>query len=367
MFFEILKKTPIGRRGRIHTSHGTIETPCFIFCGTHGSIKSMPTYNIKNTQIILCNAFHLRNVNDVIKNAGGLHKFMGWNGPIITDSGGFQVMTMGHGSVSNEIKGIRVRKSYIQSIKEAGCTFRNPVNGDLEFFDAERSIDVQCDLGVDLAVCFDECTVSHKGYNDIKKSMELSHRWCLRSLNRFKERKQSHQHLYGLVHGGTYKDLREQSVQFNLQNDFDAYAIGGTLGRTNEEMYDIVSYTANLLQSAEKPIHLLGIGRRTDLYTLSQCGIDTFDCVEPTRIARHGTALTVENDRLNLNNACYKYDYSIMDTKCSCTACSLGYTKSYLHYLLKIKEKAAFEMITEHNMWIMNDMMAKIRRKIEDY
>ena len=367
MLFDILKRTPYGRKGIIRTEHGIVETPAFVFCGTHGSIKGLPMYNLE-TPILLCNAFHLRSQTEVIANAGGIHKFIRWNGPIVTDSGGYQVMSMGYGSVSNEIKGVRSKNRYMRDINEDGCFFKNPIDGQIEYFNAERSIDIQCEIGVDLAVCFDECTVSSKGYDYIKKSMERSHRWCLRSLNRFKERRKSHQYLYGLVHGGTYENLRKDSVEFNKQHDFDCWAIGGTLGKNTEEMYRIVNYTAGLMRDVIRPIHLLGIGRKVDVMSLVKAGIDTFDCVEPTRIGRHGTALTVDDEiRLDLRRACYKYDYTVLDNECECSACVSKCTKAYIHYLLTIGEMSAISMIVEHNIYIMNLMMRRIREKIDMY
>jgi queuine tRNA-ribosyltransferase len=384
-FFEIIKSTPIGRIGRIHTIHGIIETPCFVFCGTHGSIKSMPTYNIKKTQLLLCNAFHLRNYVETIDKADGLHKFIGWKGPIITDSGGFQLMSMGYGSVSNEIKGVRSRKSHIQTINDEGCWFKNPINGDVEFFDVKRSMDIQCRIGVDIAVAFDECTVSSNTYEYTKQSMLMSYEWGKRSLEYFSKNRKPHQVLYLTIHGGTYKDLREASVEMtlNFANQMDSglgefrehdstplgIAFAGSLGRTSDEMYETVEYTMRLdkMRKNKRPVHLLGIGRIQDLQRLSKCNIDTFDCVEPTRIARHGTALIDAHKRINLNNACYKNDYRVIDELCGCDPCKLGFSRAYMHYLLKIREKSVFEMITEHNMHVMNSEMTRIRREIMEY
>ena len=361
MNFTILKNTKKGRLGLLETSHGTIKTPAFIFCATHGALKTVPSFLV-SSPILLCNGFHLRNKVDDIHRLGGIHKFMNYNGVIITDSGGYQIMSMGYGSVSNEIKGVRIRKSFIKSIKEEGIKFQNPQNGDIEYFDAERSIEVQCKLGVDLVVSFDECTVSSHEYDYVKSSMLRSQRWGVRSKQAFDKFNNGQQGLYGIVQGGTYKDLRDSSVEFNKMNDFFGVAIGGSLGRTFDEMYDIVKYTAEQTRVLNRPTHLLGIGRR--LEDLVPLGIDTFDFVEPTRIARHGIALKFDAN-LDLRKVVFVMDYSPIDENCLCMTCK-NYTRAYLHYLIRINENSFMTLLTIHNMQHMMNRMEKIRLEIEN-
>jgi queuine tRNA-ribosyltransferase len=348
------------RNNSITTNHGEIKLPCFIFCATRAALKTVPVELIpSNTQIILCNTFHLQNYSHDIEKLGGVHKFMNWNKPMIADSGGFQIFSLGHGHIADEIKGIRRSKSSIVKINEKGCVFKSPINGDLQVLDAEESINIQHRLGVDLLISFDECTASHSGYEYTKLSMERSKRWSLRSLNHFKTLQSPHK-LYGIIQGGIYKDLRDESIDFVNNNDFYGCAIGGSLGKTKEEMYDIVKYTAEKL-NPKRPRHLLGIGEIEDIIELYPY-IDTFDCVEPTRIARHGTAIIPGNGKISLRRSRFKLDNSPIYDKCECTTCC-NYSKAYIHYLLKIKEQLAFTLLSIHNIFTMNTLMEHIRSK----
>lgn len=344
---------------KISTIHGDIELPCFIFCATRGALKTVPIELIpSNTQVLLCNTFHLQNHSPVIEKMGGVHKFMNWSKPLIADSGGFQIFSLGHGHIADEIKGIRKAKSSVIKINEEGCTFKSPINGDLQFLDSEESVSIQHRLGVDLLISFDECTAFNSGYDYTKLSMERSKRWSLRSLNYFKTLGSPNK-MYGIVQGGTFKDLRDESIDFVNNNDFFGFAIGGSLGKTKPEMYDIVKYTSERLDR-RRPIHLLGIGEMDDILELHPY-VETFDCVEPTRIARHGVAI-VPKGRINLKRSRFKEDDQPIDNSCGCITCS-SYSRSYLHYLLRIHESLVFTLITTHNMYTMNRFMEDIRSK----
>lgn len=350
----------IGRTGFITTPHGIIETPAFIFCATKGSIKCLPTHYIdKNTQIILCNTFHLHQYTSIIKNLG-IHKFMNWNKPIISDSGGFQIFSMGHGSVAEEIKGKKKSQNYLINISEEEVIFKDAFSGKKIFLSPEGSMQTQIDIGVDLAFSFDECTPANLSYEDTKKSMERSHRWERRSLEYF-SRNCGNQKLYGIVQGGIYEDLRDESIKFLNSQDFFANSIGGSLGKTKEDMYKIVKYVAPKIK--DRPIHLLGIGHINDLLELAPY-VDTFDCVEPTRIGRHGIAI-LPGKRMNLRNAQFKNDFSPIDKNCQCDTC-INFTRAYLNYLIKIKESSGLSLIINHNMFTMNSLMEDIRYAIKN-
>lgn len=347
------------RHKQLETFHGNIELPCFIFCATRAVLKTVPIELIpENTQIILCNTFHLQNYSKNIEQLGGLHKFMNWSKPIIMDSGGFQIFSLGHGHIADEIKGVRRSKSSIIGIDEKGCKFKSPINGDVQFLDAEESINIQHRVGTDILISFDECTASHSGYEYTKMSMERSKRWSLRSLEQFK-RLENKNKLYGIIQGGIYKDLRDRSVDFVNENDFYGFAIGGSLGKTKEEMYDIVKYTSERLDKS-RPIHLLGIGEIQDIIELFPY-VDTFDCVEPTRIARHGTAILPQG-KISLRKSLFKQDENPIDSSCLCMTCK-SYSRAYIHYLLKIKDPLGFTLITVHNVYTMNRLMEHIRTK----
>ena len=308
------------RTGTISTPHGKIDTPAFIFCATKGALKSFTTKEAKenNTQIILSNTYHLmlQPGSEVIANHGGLHKFVNWNGPMLTDSGGFQIFSLGHGSVADEIKGssnIKRNKSLL-NINEEGSLFKSYVDGAFKLLSPEKSIEIQRNLGADLILVFDECTPFHVDKAYTSSSMKRSHRWATRSYNRFQSNilykpgfgSAGEQKLYGIVQGGTYDDLREESIDFNL-NKIDTFgiAIGGSLGSSKEEMYRVVNFTAPKLGN-KHPIHLLGIGDPRDIWSLVKSGVDTFDCVSPTRLARHGSALTKGKvGKINIRNKKY--------------------------------------------------------------
>ena len=368
------------RTGTISTPHGKIDTPAFIFCATKAALKSFTTKEAKenNTQIILSNTYHLmlQPGSEVIANHGGLHKFINWDGPMLTDSGGFQIFSLGHGSVADEIKGssnIKRNKSLL-NINEEGSLFKSYVDGAFKLLSPEKSIEIQRNLGADLILVFDECTPFHVDKAYTSSSMKRSHRWATRSYNRFQSNilykpgfgSAGEQKLYGIVQGGTYDDLRDESIDFNL-NKIDTFgiAIGGSLGSSKEEMYRVVNFTAPKLGN-KHPIHLLGIGDPRDIWSLVKSGVDTFDCVSPTRLARHGSALTKGKvGKINIKNKKYANQMSPIDETCNCPTCS-NYTLAYIHHLFKAGELLGLQIVTAHNIFFMNKLMSDIRKSIEN-
>jgi len=374
-----ISKSSRARTGVISTPHGKINTPAFIFCGTKASLKSYCTIDAKknNTQIILSNTYHLmlQPGSKIIAQHGGLHNFMNWNGPMLTDSGGFQIFSLGYGSVADEIKGrgnLKNRNKSLLNISEEGALFKSYVDGRNHLLSPEKSIDIQRDIGADLILVFDECTPFHVDKSYTAKSMKRSHRWSTRSINSF-ERKNIYssnngsaglQALYGIIQGGIHEDLRDESIDFNLNSkNFFGLAIGGSLGSSKEEMYKVVKYTSSKLKN-NHPVHLLGIGDPSDIWNLVRWGIDTFDCVSPTRLARHGAALTKSRKgKINLKNSEFKNKIEPIDKTCECLTCK-HYTASYLHHLLKSEELLVLTLLTGHNIHFMNSLMKYIRDSI---
>jgi queuine tRNA-ribosyltransferase len=373
--FTIEKKHHSARLGTLLTPNGFIRTPAFIFCATKATLKAITPLQAKaeGSQIILSNTYHLmlQPSADVVEKAGGLHKFMGWNGPMLTDSGGFQIFSLGYGSVASEIKGRRdgTRKKTLIKINEDGATFKSYINGKNYFLSPEESVNIQCKLGADLVVVLDECTPFHVDKSYTKNSMDMSHRWALRSLAQFTKINQGKQAIYGIVQGGVYSDLREQSVDFVNSNNFFGNAIGGSLGADKTQMADIVAFTTEKLRK-DRPLHLLGIGGIADIFNGVKCGVDTFDCVHPTRLARHGGALVrpsknnSKKEHINIRNQNYSEDFSPIEQDCDCYTCA-NFTKAYLHHLIKAKEMLSFTLLSIHNIRFMNRLMEAIRLGIE--
>ncbi|MDR2646277.1 MAG: tRNA guanosine(34) transglycosylase Tgt [Holosporaceae bacterium] len=371
--FDIIGSWEKSRLGVLETPHGSIKTPAFIFCGTKASVKGVSPQQLQEagTQIVLSNTYHLFSYpsSEHIKKRGSLHKFIGWSGPLLTDSGGFQIFSLGHGSIADEIKGKRSSTATLVKINEEGAFFKSYWNGDLQLLTPEKSIEAQQNLGADLIVSFDECTPYHSDKKYTEQSMERSHRWEKRSLDEFMRRNDFSQALYGVVQGGVYGDLRKRSVEFANENPFFATAIGGTLGASKKQMYEVVEMAMEGLNMA-RPIHLLGIGGISDILKGVELGIDTFDCVHPTRIARHGGALVKSSYRnsknrehINLKKSEYAEDDNPIEADCDCSTCRY-FSRAYLHYLLKANELLALSAITIHNIRFMNKFMDEIRKGI---
>ena len=374
--FEIIKRSnkSKARLGIIHTPHGDIKTPAFIFCGTKATVKGITIDQLEaeKTQIILSNTYHLllQPGPEIIRQNGGLHGFTGWNKPMFTDSGGYQVFSLGYGGVAAEIKGSRPfskNKTFLK-ITEDGATFRSYINGEKILLTPERSIQTQIAFGADIIVCLDECTAFHIDKQYTANSMRRSNRWAIRCLNELKSKGNGKQALLFVLQGGVYKDLREESTDFANSNDFDGFAVGGSLGKTQQQMYDVVNMTMNMVDS-NKYVHLLGIGGIKDIFNGVKNGIDTFDCVAPTRIARHGIALTKAKNNdgqnyCNLNRARFSEDLEPISSDCNCYTCT-HFSRSYIHHLLKAKELLGGQLVSIHNIRFMNCLMEKIRESLD--
>lgn len=361
------------RTGLLKTPHGTIETPNYIFCGTKATVKNVSPCQLKEakTDIILSNTYHLmlQPGADLIEKMGGLHKFMGWDGPMLTDSGGFQVFSLGEGTMANEIKGKGNKalpgKKNLISITEEGCTFRSYVDGKKITLTPERAMEIQRKLGADLLMQFDECTPYHVDKDYTAKSMEMSIRWGDRCLDAFERHDNGAQAVYGIVQGGVYEDLRKTSACYTKDRPFFGTAIGGCLGGTDEEMERIVTSSVPHIHP-KRPVHFLGIGQIKDIFRFVRLGIDTFDCVIPTRLARHGTAFVKGQPRetINLNNAKYREDHSPLDETIGIPA-SVNYSKAYIHHLLKADELLATQILAQHNIATINMLMREVRAAIK--
>lgn len=370
--FDITHRDPnsYARLGRLTTPHGTIETPNFIFCGTKASVKGLSPQQLRDAKsdIILSNTYHLMLSPgpELVAEMGGLHKFMGWDGPMFTDSGGFQIFSLGYGSVADEIKGRgqRHRKKTILKISEEGAAFQSYLDGKKFFLTPEGSIDIQRKLGADLIVQLDECTPFHVDREYTAKSMEMSMRWGDRSLAEWKRHDDGKQRMYGIVQGGVYEDLRKISCEWTRDSDFFATAIGGSLGSDKQQMYDVVAMCSPHIHP-DRPVHLLGIGSFIDVFTNVRSGMDTFDCVSPTRIARHGWALVkgAPKERMNLRNAQYMKDQDPVDSTCDCYTCK-NHSRGYIHHLFRTGEGLGMMLLSIHNVATMNRLMRAVRAAI---
>jgi queuine tRNA-ribosyltransferase len=313
---------------------------------------------------------------DLMEKFGGIHKLMGWNGPMLTDSGGFQVFSFGHGTVADEIKGRRnnQRKPMISKIREEGVEFYSYVDGSKRIITPEISIQTQQKIGADLILMFDECTPFNVEKKYTENSMHLSHRWGKRSLEYFIKHNDHRQALYGIVQGGVYEDLRKESVDFVNTEDFFGIAVGGSLGQNKDQMHSIVNLTMSNVRR-DRTVHLLGIGGFSDVINGVECGIDTFDCVHPTRIARHGCAIVRPdvykkyNDRsvkefVSLRNAVFKNSFEPIDSECQCYTCQ-NFSGAYLNYLIKANENLFMSLLSIHNIRQMNNLMLDVRNGLK--
>ncbi len=369
------------RAGRIVTPHGEVETPNFVLCATRGALKAatMAEARALGAQIVLGNTYHLMLAPGAerVARLGGLHRMTGWHGPMLTDSGGFQIFSMGHGGVAAEVKGNRsaAPEATLLSVEERGATFRSYIDGSLLELTPEGSMQVQAALGADLVVVLDECTPFHATRDYVARALERTFRWSRRSLAAFDAAggmgTAGPQAVIGIAGGHVHEDLRRAAADFVNGEDFFAHAIGDSLGGSREEMHAIVSFQAPLLRE-DRPIHLLGIGQVADIWHGVAQGIDTFDCVHPTRIARHGGALvrTVGEDgvsgrdHLNLRNARFRDDPRPIEEGCDCPACAGGYSRAYLHHLVKTGELLGLWLITQHNIRFMMRLMAEVRAAV---
>ncbi len=369
----------LARTGTLHLAHGDVRTPAFVPLATRGAVKTLEPRDVEaiGFELILANTFHLFLTPgpELVSRLGGLHRFMNWRKPIVTDSGGFQVFSMGHGGVADEIKGRRGagdRQSggTIVAIEEHGVRFRSYVDGSEKFISPEVSMSVQAALRSDIALTFDECTPFHVSREYTARSTERTHRWLDRCLRWHQEHGPRDQVVYGIIQGGVEHDLRLESAAFVATSDCDGIAVGGSLGKDSEQMHEVVAWsTAEAERLApERPRHLLGIGDVPGVIRGVELGIDTFDCVIPTRLGRHGVALVPEPQaqwRLDLAKGRWRESGDPILDGCSCPACAGGFTRAYIHYLLRAREITALRLVTLHNLTFMARLMDELRRAID--
>jgi queuine tRNA-ribosyltransferase len=359
------------RAGTLRTAHGEIRTPAFVPLATKATVRGLVPSEVEalGFDIVLGNTFHLflDPGHELIRSFGGLHGFMGWNRPIVTDSGGFQVFSMGHGTVADEVKGRSAfgtqRHGRVLSIEEDGVTFRSYIDGSQKFMAPETSMEIQAALNSDLALVFDECTPFHVDRDYTARSTERTHRWLDRCLDWHDAHGPSEQLVYGIVQGGVLEDLRVESAQAVAASRCDGIAIGGSLGAEKEQMYEVVGWATAVLPE-DRPRHLLGIGEIDDLVRGVELGIDTFDCAMPTRLGRHGMALVpdpAKRWRVDLAKASWRNsDEPLMDG-CPCAACAQGWTRGYWHYLARNRELTGQRLLTLHNLAFVQRVVARLR------
>jgi queuine tRNA-ribosyltransferase/7-cyano-7-deazaguanine tRNA-ribosyltransferase len=363
------------RLGRIETGHGAIETPAFLPVGTQATVKTLTPDELigLGAQGILANTYHLflRPGPELIERLGGLHRFTGWPGPIMTDSGGYQAFSLGTalehgvGKIAKMFPGAteaprRPVKKKLARIDENGVAFASHLDGSAQLLTPEISIRVQRQLGADLVLAFDECTSPLSDERYTREAMERTHRWALRCLEAWQPGPQG---LYGIVQGGAHRDLREKSARFIGALPFDGLAIGGSLGRSKQDMLDVLDWTIPLLPP-HRPRHLLGIGDPVDLFTCVERGIDTFDCVAPTRLARHGALYTADG-RLNVANAAFREHQAPIEEGCPCYTCQ-RFSRAYLRHLFVADEILGYRLATLHNLHFILTLMRRMRQAIAD-
>jgi queuine tRNA-ribosyltransferase len=372
--FEIGARDGTARTGTIHTAHGPIETPAFIPLATKGTVRGLESHEVADLgyQLILGNTYHLfvSPGPERIAAAGGLHGFMGWERALITDSGGFQVFSLAHGGVANEVKGSGRSGGEHGSkveISEEGARFRSYRDGAELFISPEVSMQVQAALGSDIALVFDECTPFHADRDYTARSTERTHRWLGRCLDWHEREGPPGQAVFGIVQGGVHEDLRRESAQCVSAAGVDGLAIGGTLGRDKEEMQEVLAMTAPLLPE-EAPKHLLGIGEVDDLLGGIALGLDVFDCAVPTRLARHGVALAPNPDnrwRLDMRKAGWAGNRDPLVDGCPCPACR-HHDRDYISYLSRAEELTAVRLIVLHNLTYMHELTTHARTAIQN-
>jgi len=362
------------RSGILTTAHGTVRTPAFVPLATKATVKGLLPAEVAGLgfDMVLGNTFHLHldPGDELIAGLGGLHRFMAWERPIVTDSGGFQVFSMGHGTVADEIKGRAShgaeRQGRILAIEEDGVRYRSYLDGSEKFMAPETSMQIQANLGSDLALVFDECTPFHVDREYTARSTERTHRWLARCLDWHAAHGPEDQLVYGIVQGGVHEDLRVESAQAIAASGCDGIAIGGSLGADKPQMYEVVGWTTAVLPD-DRPRHLLGIGDIDDLIAGVELGIDTFDCAMPTRLGRHGMALIPapqERWRVDLTAARWKTSDEPILEGCPCPACAIGFSRGYLRYMAKAREITAQRLLTLHNLAFVERLMRRLRESI---
>jgi queuine tRNA-ribosyltransferase/7-cyano-7-deazaguanine tRNA-ribosyltransferase len=375
--FEIFKKSRKSRArlGLLKTEHGVVETPCLVPVATQAVVKTLTSEEVKETrtQILIANTFHLhlKPGEKIVKESGKLHEFMNWQRPLMTDSGGFQVFSLGFGRDLNigkiskyfpgadeRVIGKSAQPKYLRITRD-GVYFQSPLDGEKLFLGPKESIKIQESLGADIIFAFDECTAPLSTVEYANKSLERTHNWaeiCLKT-------KKSRQALFGIVQGSHFKELREKSAGFISSLDFDGFGIGGDLGRDKKTMMKILDWTVPVLNDS-KPRHLLGIGKLEDMEVIIKSGVDLFDCTVPTHYARRGIAFT-DSGQLNLWQRKFLQDKGPLDKNCFCLACR-NYKRNYISHLVRSKEITALKLLTFHNLCYFNSFVEKIRKKIKN-
>lgn len=373
--FKIIKqsKKSLARLGILRTAHGEVKTPALAAVATQAVVKTMTNEEAEavGCQLFICNTYHLhiRPSENVIKKHGGLHRFMGWKHPLMTDSGGFQVFSLGFGKEYGMGKVLRKRSDIVITdgsqpreikITDEGVFFRSYLDGKELFLNPKESIRIQEALGADIMIAFDECPSPVADYAYVKKSLARTHRWAQESLLARKSKTQS---LYGVVQGGRYADLREESARFIGKLPFDGFAIGGEFGASKRSMNTMLKLVCSHLPE-KKPRHLLGIGHPEDMLPIIKTGVDTFDCVAPTQYARRGIAF-VPSGRLDLGKATFLSDKAPLDAACGCFVCAVPYSRGYITHLLRAHEITALRLLTFHNLFYFNTVVERIRERIQ--
>ena len=378
--FKIIKKSKKSRArlGILKTAHGEIETPAFVPVATQAAIKTLSNEEVleTKTQILIANTFHLhtKGADKIIKSSGGIHKFMNWQKPLMTDSGGFQVFSLGFGkdygvgkiitnnqqlTTSNTV--IIGQQPKFVKITDEGVHFHSPIDGTKLFLNPKKSIQIQEAIGADIIFAFDECPPPNADYEYNKKAMERTHQWAIQSL-KAKNLKFKNQSLFGIVQGGKYKDLRIESAKFIGSLPFDGFGIGGEFGNDKTTMMKMVGWVNDKLPE-QKPRHLLGIGYPEDIPKIIKAGVDMFDCIVPTHYARRGIAFT-NSGKLDIGKSLFLKDKSAIDKKCGCRVCQ-NYKRNYICHLLRAKEITAMSLLTFHNLYFFNLLVERIRNKIK--
>jgi queuine tRNA-ribosyltransferase len=361
------------RTGTLRLAHGEVATPAFVPLATKGVVRTLEAAEAAGLgyDMVLGNTFHLflSPGHELVRRLGGLHRFMRWDRPVITDSGGFQVFSMGHGTVADEIKGRAAgdRAGAILRIEEEGVRFRSYVDGATRFMGPETSMEIQAALGSDIALAFDECTPFHVTREYTARSTERTHRWLDRCVDWHAAHAPAGQVVYGIVQGGVEEDLRRWSAQEVASRGTFGLAIGGSLGQDKAQMYEVVDWTTRELPE-ERPRHLLGIGDVDDLLRGVELGVDTFDCAMPTRIGRHGMALVPDPAgrwRVDLAKGRHREADEPVCPGCPCRACAAGYSRAYLHHLFKIGEGTGARILTLHNLAFLGMLMAALRAAVD--
>ena len=356
--FKVTKqsKNSLARTGVLETSHGKIETPVFMPCATRGTVKGISFEELKNLgfKIILGNTYHLylRPGDTLIKELGGLHKFMNWEESILTDSGGYQVF-----SLSKNLNLVKLKKE--------GVVFKSHLDGSKHLFTPEKVIEIQKNLGSDIMMVLDECTAFPATKKQAQESMELTHLWAKKASDYWQEKGIKNQALFGIIQGSVYKDLREESTKFISKLPFDGIAVGGvSVGEGKTHMYNVLKWVGPKLPK-DKPHYLMGVGEPEDIIKAVSYGFDMFDCVLPTRLGRHGTIWQTENwkkfTKIDLRKSKYSHDQKIMMEGCKCPACSLGYSRAYISHLVREKEMLGMRLASLHNLFILQELTRKIR------